>query len=338
MKAILKEIEVPEFNNNMLRHPIKMLFVETEESDEVFYFGTTIETQFCTKDEYDVKEGVPNKLVEEKINYANSLIGKIFEINLHKFTVKELTDGKYVAFEISRTHGYDEWAFETFKTIEDYHIASYMTKEDVVMGIKYSVTMQGVQGHADGLLPNGSTEEITTELFFPKPIPEMKSFEIPYSKFPNLTASYIVNEVAVKDIRKGCNLAYQIRDWDIPHYDFDKYIHQIEDYRSRVRAAKATNESLRKKIFFWEPKEVVEELKLSQNVISLFKDCIILGKSYPAECEKADHEYAEECEKRLRKQFMGEDMDEKDFKEKWLEFRQALRKKYRGKEVISLIN
>lgn len=335
MKAVLKEIEVPEFEDFMLRHPIKMLFAETEESDELFRFGTTIETQFCTKDEYDLKEGLPEKLVEEKINYANSLIGKTFEINLYKFTVKELTNGKYVAIEFSRPCGYDDWDFDT---IEDYHIASYMTKEDVVLNIKYSITMQGVQGLADGVLQDETTEEITTELFFPKPVPEKKTFEIPYSKFSNITDSYIVNVIAISDIRKGCNLAYQIRDWDIPHYDFDKYIHQIEDYRSKVRAAKAINESLRKKIFFWEPKEVVEELKLSPKVISLFKDSIILGKSYPTECNKADHEYAEECEKRLRKQFMGEDSEEKEFKDKWLEFRQALRKKYKGKEIIRPIN
>ena len=90
-------------------------------------------------------------------------------------------------------------------------------------------------------------------------------------------------------------------------------------------------------MFFWEPKEIVEELNLSPNVISLFKDSIILGKVYPAECEKADHEYAEKCENKLRKQFLGEDMDEKEFKDKCLEFRQALRKKYRGKEVLKSI-
>ena len=144
--------------------------------------------------------------------------------------------------------------------------------------------------------------------------------------------------MAVKDIQKGCNLAYQIKEWDIPHYDFDKYIHQIEDYRLRVKAANETNESFIKKIFFWEPKEVVDELKLSQNVISLFKASIILGKSYPTECEKADHEYAEECEKRLRKQFMGEDIDKKDFKVQWSEFKQTLSKKYGGKKVLKLVN
>lgn len=334
MRAILKEIEVPEFKDNMLRHPIKMFFAETEESDELFCFGTTIENHFCTKDEYNIKEGIPVNLLEEKINYAYSLIGKTFEISLYKFTVKELTDNRYVAFE--HFNGFNE--YDGSEQIEEYRLATFMAREDLINSLKYIVTLNGIGRLTYGVLSDGSIENITTELFFPKPIPEKKHFEIPYSKHPNLTVSYIVNEVAVKDIRKGCNLAYQIREWDIPHYDFDKYIHQIEDYRSRVRAAKATNDSLRKKIFFWEPKEVVEELKLSQNAISLFKDCIILGKSYPAECEKADHEYAEECEKRLRKQFMGEDMDKKDFKEKWIEFRKALRKKYREKEVIKPIN
>ena len=335
MKAILKEIKVPEFKDYMLSHPIKMLFAETKESNELFHFGTTIETQFCTKDEYDLEEGLPDKLAKAKINYANSLIGKTFEINLYKFTVKELTNGKYVAIEFSSPCGDDDWNFETIK---EYHIASYMTIEDIVMNIKYSITMQGVQGLADGVFPDESTEEITTELFFPKPIFEKKNFKIPYNKYPNPNASQIVNKVAINDIRKGCNLAYKIRDWDIPRYDFDKYIHQVEDYRSRVGVAKAINESLRKKILFWEPKAVVEELKLNQNVISLFKDCIILGESYPTDCDKADHEYAKECEKRLREQYMWEDSEEKEFKDKWLEFRQALWKKYRGKEIVRPIN
>ena len=179
MRAILKGIEVIESNNYMLKHPIKMLFADYEGSDELFRFGTTIETQFCTKDEYDLIEGLPDKLAEEKIIYANSLIGKTFEINLYKFTVKELTNGKYVAIEFSRPCSYDDWDFET---IEDYHVASYMTKDDVITSIKYSIAMQGIQGVAGWVLPDESTEEITTELFFSKANPEKKKFEIPYDK------------------------------------------------------------------------------------------------------------------------------------------------------------
>lgn len=335
MKAILKAIEVPEYEDYMLRHPIKMLFAESEENDELYRFGTIIESQFCTKGEFDIKEGLSNKIVKEKISYANSLIGKTFEINLYKFTVKELTDGKYVAFEIT-TLLYED--IDDFETIEDYHIASFMNKEDVIMNIKYSITLQSFQGFVEGVLPDESTEEITTDFFFPKPIPKKKQYEIPYNKYPKLTASNIVNEIEINEIRKGRNLAYQVKEWDIKEYDFDKFAHKIEEYRSRVRAAKMANESLRKKIFFWEPKEIVDELKLDSDVIALFRDSIILYRLYPADCEKADHEYAAECEKRLREQYLGEDMDEKDFREKWLEFKQGLRKKYKGKDVIRPIN
>lgn len=334
MKAILKEIEVPEYDGNMLRHPIKMLFAESEESNELYSFGTTVETQFCTIDEYDVKEGASEELFDEKVKFANTLVGKTFEINLYKFTVKELTDNKYEAFEFT-TYFYDDCDFDT---VEDYHIASYMTKEDVIQNLKYSITRQGIDGVVEGVLSDETTEEITTELFFPKPIPEKKHFNIPYDKYPNLNSNYIVNEIPVKDISKGRNLAYQIKDRDFPEYEFDRYVHEIEKYRSKAKEVKSENESLRKKLFFWEPKVTVEELKLSSNVLSLMKDCIILGKEYPSDCEKADREYAEECEKRLRKQFMGEESDEKDFKDKWLEFRQALRKKYKSKDVIKPIN
>jgi hypothetical protein len=334
MKAILKGIEASEYDENMLRHPIKMFFVKSKGSDELYHFGTTIEAQFCTTGEYDMKEGLPEEMFNEKVSYANSLIGKTFEINLYKFTVKELTDNKYTAFEFADYY-YEDF-FDT-ETIEEYHIASYMSKEDVILNLKYSITMQGLEGVADGVLANESTEEITTELFFPKPIPEEKHFNMPYDKFPNINARYIVNNVPVKDINKGRNLAYQINDRDFPDYKFDSYVHEIEDYRSKVRAAKMENESLKKKLFFWEPKVFVEELKLSPNVISLMKDCIILGKEYPSDCEKADREYAEECEKQLRKQFMGEDADEKDFKNKWIEFRKSLRKKYQGKSVIKVL-
>ena len=334
MKAFLKKIEVPKFDENMRWHRIKMLFAESEESGELYYFETTLEAQFCTNDEYDREEGMSEELFKEKVNYANSFVGKTFEINLYKFTVKEMTENKYVAFMFINEgyFGYNS------TIITDYHIASYMTKEDVILNMKHLVTMRGFNGAAKGVLPDDSTENITTELFFPKPIPEKKHFEIPYDRFPNLTASYIINEISIKDIRKGCNLAYQIKERDIPQYDFTKYIHQIEVYRSKARTVKAANESLRKKIFFWEPKEVIEELKLNSAIISLFKDCIILGSLYPSDCEYADKEHAAECERRLRTQFMHENVDKTNFREKWIEFRRTLGKKYSGMSVIKVID
>lgn len=339
MRAILKEIKFCEHEDYMPHH-IAMMFSEETNDEELYVFGTTIEVQYCTKEKFI--GGISDSLFKKKKAFAEKQIGKMFEINLYKFTVKELTNDKYVAFEVSRFDIYDG-LFDVYdyfdsETFKDYHIASYMTIEDVKMKLKFGITMDGIRGLAEGVLPDDSTEMITTELFFPKPPPEKRHFDIPYSKYSNLTTSYIIGEVAINDIRKGSNLAYQIKEQDIPYYEFDKYIRQIEDYRSCVRNAKAINESLRKKIFFWKPKVVVEELKLKQNVVSLFKDCIILGKCYPVECNKADHEYAKECERSLRKQFLGEDMDEKEFEDKWLDFIQALKKKYKGREAIRPIN
>ena len=51
MEAILKEIEVYAYNDSMLTHRIKMVFTESLDSDELYYFGTSIEQQFCTKEE-----------------------------------------------------------------------------------------------------------------------------------------------------------------------------------------------------------------------------------------------------------------------------------------------
>lgn len=144
--------------------------------------------------------------------------------------------------------------------------------------------------------------------------------------------------ISIDEIRNGHHLANQMKDYNVPEYEFDKYIRLIEEYRSGVRATQIANESLRKKIFFWEPKETVEELKLPPNIIALAKDSIILSKLYPSDCKEAAKEYSIQCERNLRKQFMNEDTDAEDFKDKTFEFIKALKKKYEGKEKIKPID
>lgn len=131
---------------------------------------------------------------------------------------------------------------------------------------------------------------------------------------------------------------YNCQDYNVPEYEFDKYIRLIEEYRSGVRTTQIANESFRKKIFFWEPKETVEELKLPPNIIALAKDSIILSRLYPSDCKEATKEYSIQCERNLRKQFMPEDADAEDFQDKTIEFMKALKKKYKGKEKIRLID
>lgn len=333
-QAVLKKIEVGDYKDSLPPHSIRMYFAETSESDELYVFGTTIETQFCDKGEFNIREGVSIELFQQKVDYANSLIGKAFNVNLFKFTVKELTNNRYVAFDSMIEYHFDCDS----KEITDYHIASYMTKEDVMLRMKYAITVQGLEGMIEGVLPDGTTEEITTDLFFSKPIPEKKHFDIPYDKYPNLNESFIVSEAPISEIRDGHHLANQIKEYNISESDFNTYMDQITGYRSKVRAAKAANESIRKKIFFWEPKEVVEELKLNQNVISMSIDSIILSRRYPNDCAEATKAYHAECERKLRETFMHEDVDKKEFKDKFAAFRKTLSEKYKGKQVLKPID
>lgn len=330
MGAILKKVEAREYQDRLPLHPIKMLFTKTSESDEFYTFETTIEKQFCTKDEYELSEGVSQQFFQEKVDYADSLVGMKFEVNLFKFTVKELTSNRYVAFEYMT--GY------TSQTVKEYRIASYMTKEDVVLRMKYIKTLQAYQGDLYGVLPDGTREEIARDFFFSKPTPEKKHFDIPYENFPNLNDRFIVNEASINEIRDGHYLAITINEYNLSESDFNTFLDQIEDYRSKVRATKAANESIRKKIFFWESKEVVEELKLSPNVISMCIDSIILDRLYHNDCTEAKKAYQAECERKLREKFMHEDVGKQDFKKKFTEFSKSMANKYKGKEKIKPID
>ena len=324
--AILMRVDAGEYKYDMPRHSIRMYFVESLESEELYTFETNIERQFCSKEEYDVEEGISPQLFQEKVGYAKTLIGKAFEVNLFKFTVKELTSNRYVAFEYMT--GY------TNQTVKEYRIASYMTKEDVVLRMKYIKTLQAYQGDLYGVLPDGTREEIARDFFFSKPTPEKKHFDIPYENFPNLNDRFIVNEASINEIRNGHYLAITIKEHNISESDFNTFLDQIDDYRSKVRATKAANESIRKKIFFWESKEVVEELKLNPNVISMCIDSIILDRLYHNDCTEAKKAYQAECERKLREKFMHEDVGKRDFRKKFTEFSKSMANKYKGKEKI----
>ena len=337
MSAYLKEIKLLEDHVVMPYHRISMLFTDSMDSDELYSFITTVETQYCTKDEYNWEDGLSDELFLKKLNYAQSFIGKVFDINLYKFTVKELTKGRYKAFEFEDA---DDFYYD-FKTITDYHIASYMTKDEVLLNLKYSICLQGIQGYMEGVLSDESTEEITAELFFPRPCPifEKKVYEIPYDKYQNLNTEFIVNEAQIEEIQQGHYLASRIKERNIPkHYSFDTYIYQIQEYRSKVKAAEIANKSLRKKIFFWESKETVDKLILNSDFISWAIDSIILSRLYPIDCEKARKEHIAECERSLRKAFLYEDADEKHLETKKRKFQKYLKEKYKGKEILRPIN
>lgn len=322
MDAILRDIKA--WKNDDPFHRINMMFSTPSNDEELFGYTTSIKNQYCTKEER--KEELSDEDLEEKLLFAKSQIGLYFDVNLYKISVKELTNDHYWAFQVPVSE------FET-RNLTEYRIATYMTREDTITDLRYKAFFNSC---IKGVLPNGTTETIKAEYLFPPCTRQQKTFEIPYSKFCNLTPEYILQIASIDEIKKGRYLAFELKGNIISESDFDKNIQQIEDYRSRLIKAKTVNESFRKKIFFWESKEVVEKLNLSSNFISMAIDSIILYRLYSVDCERARKDYIEECEKRLRKKYLNEDTDKEILKEKRLEFLKTLKEKYRGMSIINV--
>lgn len=326
MRAVLKKIDVPRHDGFWPVHPMLMYFTESDEGDELYCYKTSVEQQFCTKEEFDIKVGLSDVLLEKKIEYGRSLVGSKFEVNLYKFSVKDLTNNKYIGIRFPSIL-YD-FASET---IEEYRIATYMTQEDALINLKQSIAMRLINGVVEGILSDGSIENITKEILFPEPQPEHKHFDIPYDEYPDINSESILNEISTTVISKGYYLATQLKERKISEFEFDNNVKKIEEYRTKICIAKKSNESLRKKVFFWEPKETVEELKLSHDFITIAKDCIILYQLYPRDCEEARKVHMEEIEKKIMKE-LGKDIQK--FQEQMIEERKALLKKYKGKVVV----
>lgn len=162
MVGVLKEIEVDKHCSFFPKHFVKMFFSKSMGSDELYCFVTTLEDQFCTKEEKDKK--FSDEFLNEKEKFAKTFVGKRFVINLFTFSIKELTDNRYVAI-------YDN---KRKKRIESVNRATYREKEDEKMHLKFGLTSNGINGYCYGILVNGSTEEITTDFLFPSSVPSCK--------------------------------------------------------------------------------------------------------------------------------------------------------------------
>ena len=120
--------------------------------------------------------------------------------------------------------------------------------------------------------------------------------------------------------KKGCS-------WEGKYYLRNKHVEKECEF---IDKELCPNEGCKKKIKSEDIKtHSEEECDYRKILCDKCKKCITFK-------DKAKH--AEECEKRLRKQFMGEDIDKKDFKVQWSEFKQTLSKKYGGKKVLKLVN
>ena len=202
MSGILKDVRLLEgFVVEDMLHPINMLFIKGEDETEVYPYQTSVENQFCSPAE--MKNGLRDDDAAEKLKILKSYIGKTFDINLYKFPVSELTDGKFVAVD-------DIDSYEDDTQIREFRRATFKSREDIAIQLKYNICISGMDGRFVGITKDGDEEDIDSTLIFPPQQEEPKSYDIPYEGFPEITEYFILNEMPIENIEKGQYLAAPI--------------------------------------------------------------------------------------------------------------------------------
>ena len=339
MSGILKDVRLLEgFVVEDMLHPINMLFIKDGNETEVYLYQTSVENQFCSLTES--KNGLLDDDADEKLKILKSYIGKKFDINLYKFSVSELTDGKYVAVD-------DVDSYEDETQIREFRRATFKSREDIAIQLKFNICISGMDGRFVGITKDGSEEDIDYTLVFPPQNEEPKNYDIPYEGFPEITEYFILNEMPIENIEKGQYLAVSLKYDKIKQFDGRYLIRRFEEYRKKVCEVNFRNSTLRKKVAFWEPKETVEPFDPTKGtiiecdrktVLEFFKDSYILSKTYPKDCNDAKDEYYRKCEDRIREEYYHEEKGEKRVKDKLKEILKEQSSRYKGKAMIKMLD
>jgi hypothetical protein len=339
MSGILKEVlYLKGFAIENMFHPINMIFIKNENETEIYPYQTSLENQFCSQEEKI--DGLLDKIAAEKLAMLESCIGKKYDVNLYKFSVSELTDGKYVAL-------HDVDSYEDDAIIREFRRATYKTREDLFIQLKFNICLSGMNARFVGITKDGKEEEIDNTLIFQPNNEEPKNYTIPYEGFPEVTEYFIINEMPLEIIENGQFLATSLKYHNIKFFNGSSLISRLKKYREYVREINTRNSSIRKLIAFWEPKETVEPfdptkgtiIECDRNtVLDFFKDCYILSKTYPKDCIKAKEEYYKEIEDRLRKKYNYETEDENRVKDKLKEILKEQSSRYKGKVKIKILD
>lgn len=339
MSGILKDVRLLEgFVVEDMLHPINMLFIKDGNETEVYPYQTSVENQFCSLTES--KNGLLDDDADEKLKILKSYIGKKFDINLYKFSVSELTDGKYVAVD-------DVDSYEDETQIREFRRATFKSREDIAIQLKFNICISGMDGRFVGITKDGSEEDIDYTLVFPPQNEEPKNYDIPYEGFPEITEYFILNEMPIENIEKGQYLAVSLKYDKIKQFDGRYLIRRFEEYRKKVCEVNFRNSTLRKKVAFWEPKETVEPFDPTKGtiiecdrktVLEFFKDSYILSKTYPKDCNDAKDEYYRKCEDRIREEYYHEEKGEKRVKDKLKEILKEQSSRYKGKAMIKMLD
>lgn len=349
MSGILKEvIYLEDLVEDDFYHPIKMVFTKDGNSSEIYPYQTSLENQFYSS--VNRNKGLSDKEALEKLSLLKTYLGKLFDINLHKISVLELTNGKYISLEFN---GYaDEYGYDDNEDcdendmIEEFRRATYRSREDLVEILKLQICLGGFDDSYLGIKRDGTSEKLDEKLVFPIVKEEQKLYEIPYDGFPEIDEFYIINKMAIENIEIGQYLASSIKYNRIRNFDGAYLIKRLKEYRNYIYEINNVNSSIKKKLAFWESKESIEPfdptkgtiIECDRNaVLNFFKDSYILSKCFPKDCVYAKEEYSRKCVEDLRKAFYFEDINEIKVKNELKRILKEQSLKYKGKKKIKML-
>jgi len=351
MAAVLKEIKFLEsLVVENVSHPILMRFCDDNNVNDFYDYKTSLENQYCSVEER--KKGLLKKDVSDKLRLANSQIGMKFDINLYKFSVSEITNGKFQSLEfmdeVDGFHIPENDDCDDDYIVSELRRATYKTREDRLEILKLQVCLMGLNSTYVGVKSDGTIEDIDETLIFNPQQFQPKQFHITidYNRFPEVNEQFILFSMPVDNIEKGTYLALRLKEYKIKDYDVSYLIIKLKDYRKYAKEVDLVNSSFIKRIRFWEPKEELSEFEPTKNstiqcsremCLQFFKDSYILSKQCPTECVEAKKEYSRKCEENLRKKYLGDNNWEKKVREKLIETLKTQSFKYKGKIKIRLL-
>lgn len=348
MEGYLKKVEVREDTEGLTCHPIKLYFSKDDfpldfdeivSDNDLYRLSTTIETLLCSVEERN--KGLTDSELNAKIDYIKSYIGRCFNINLFYITVRDLTDGKYVAFE----REFDDYIDSDSEEIYEYKMATYRTNEDTIKLLKYNITLSGLLGDTLGITYSGRREKITTELFFSdfkpelpaKAIDKYASLTIPYAKYQHVTINYIINQAPLSGITSGLSLANRIKNKNISRKIIDNCIKTIENYRYQKLLESTLKYKLQKTLHFFWKKDTIKEPVFADDINAVLIASYIVSKEYLEECADIAREAVEEILYPQKNHDNEEEAIFSQFSAMHKNFLRLLKAKYKDKNFFHLV-
>ncbi len=325
MEAILKDIKfLTDIQDVDCFHKIVMYFVKDKEDPETYPYTTTLETQYMPNPSNDLSA----KEVSLQARKCKNDIGKKFDIELYKFSVEEITGGKYVALLSEKEN------FSSFK-IKELRRASYMSRADILKLLNYQICLMGLHGTIEGITVDGDIKKLNENILFSNDnaSENYRRISISNQEIDSCPDNILITNIPIQDIERGQFLAVRAVENNLHEKEISLLIYYLKQYRTYLKEKRKKNNSIIRTVFFWK-REAIQPFNpckeglinySNRELLKVLKICYILQKQYPRECEEAREYSMMNSVKQLEDTLYG---PSKRINEEEIEFIKDLNKKY----------